>query len=350
MSSTNDKWRENAQALAILYGMLEKGLKFSTLLEGDHKFLEPIFETMFRRELLGIEGGHYMVIRRGIELRDRMVAMFHQTVQFEVFGAVNIDAQLSDDMVNPEKPWLVHDDLDDPRFHDGPNTVDMRLAMMTFITERLKDDGKLNGDFDPYLIVFMQRLADGKFGVDDYWYHLRSGEIFTEVERVVQSAYQWRSIAQGNEVAGALVMRNLYQAGMCQQRKLEGEVCSRCDTHLGMFIYYAEQERRRLDHCPNPECNRLFPPPSNIASGDFQCPLCHGAIHPTDHQCRTCDAVINWNQPEGSVHTTTVHEEVYEPVVVWSGGYYGYTPYYYDPIDPFLVGAACGLTLGLILD
>lgn len=350
---SSDKWRDNASALAVIYAMLEQGITFSTFLEGDQKFLEPVLDTMYKRELLDIVDGKYTVLPRGTALRDRMVAMFHQTTQFEVFGAVEIDAELDRDMLRPDNEALVNDEVDDPRFHDGPNAIDMRLAMMAFVVERLKHEGKLSGDFDPHLVVFIQQLGEGLLRADDFWYRLRSGEVFASIDRIVQAAYDWRSMREGDEQGSIDAMNNLYQAGMAQQRKLDGDVCGGCGIPLGMFAYYEEREGRHLKQCPNPGCKRRFPPPSNAASGDYECPKCQGAIHHTDDQCRSCGAVIGWNQPEGSVSTTTTvdHEveEVYEPVLVWGGGWYGYTPVYYDPYEPLLIGAACGLALGVIL-
>lgn len=350
--TTDSGWRNTVTALAVLYEMLEKGTKFNTLFEGeDDKFAEPIINMMFDRDYVALDGSDYVVTKHGRELRDRMVAMYNQALQFEVFGAVVIDAPLDPGMRREDNEALVCDDVDDPRFHDGPQAIDMRLAVMAYIVEQLKDRGRLNGDFNPYVLVFIQKLGEGALAADDFWFRLRSGDMFTEIEAIVDSAYRWRSMDPSSEENAANAMFNLYQAGMAQARKLQGDVCSNCELPLGMYAYYAERDGRKLDACPR--CKHRFAPPSaGVPSGDYDCPKCgNTTLCRTDTSCGGCGAVINWRLPEGSVETgmQATDEVVYEPIVVWDG-YYGYTPYYYDPIDPFLAGAACALVFDAILD
>ncbi len=339
------RWRETASVMTILYAMVEWDTIFSTVFDKDHKHLEPILQMMHQRELVGIKHGRFVVLPRGEQLRDRMVGMYHQAEQFEVFGAVRMDLVLPDDVVNSEQLWLVKDHLYDPRFQDGPGAIDMRLAMMSFITERLRHNGLLCADFDPHIVVFMQKLMHES--CNDDMSKIRFDQICLEVERVIDGAYQWRSMVPGEETVAATAMRNLYQAGMAQHRKLEGKVCNSCEMPLAMFDYHLSREGRQLDRCPNPDCGRDFTVVVNGALGDYECPKCRGEMHRHDHMCRTCHAVIGWNGPRATIDPSC--EDGCEPLVIWRSGYCGYTPHVFDPIDPFVVGTACCLILRAML-
>lgn len=345
-------WRDRVTTLTVLYMMLERGETFSTLLEGDKKFVEPTLDRMYRNGYLTISGAEYAVTPKGQKLRDSMVALYDQALQFEIFGAVNIDAPNDPNDAHPEMPGLVVDNIYDPRFKEGPNSVDMRLAMLDFLGETLVE--QLGGKkIDPYVIVFMQKLADGELQAKDFWYKLRSGEFFGQIEQIVDSAYNWRSASEDENEARAF-MRTMYQAGLCEERKRSGDECGQCGTVLGMFDYHEQQAGRKLTECPNPDCKRKLAVGGEPIGTEYQCPNCGGGIHRSDRSCAHCNAVVNFHGVPGSVSTeTTVETEVtYEPLLLWSAYPVGYMPcyHYYDPFDPFAVGMVAGFGCGLAFE
>ncbi len=350
-------WKDRIMFMAVLYAMLEQGKTFSTLLEGEDAFLEPVLDEMFKRELVDIDARRnaYVVTKKGEELRTGMVGMYDQLLKFEIFGSVNQGLALAVPNQAPEEdPNAVYDNILDPRFVDVPGTSeDLRLAMLNWLGTAMTE--QLGGkQVDPYQVVFLQKLRAGQYKGPDFWFHLRTGTVFDQIQGIVDKAVKWTQLAATPEEAHA-VMNAVYTAGMIEQRKRDGQRCT-CGAYLAMYEYWAQKEGKTFDMCPC--CQGSFNPIAPTEQAGQECPNCGTDIFPNQRSCTGCGAKIDRRLKAGTVRTdTTVTTETdyvaasyYWP---WSGSYvsYGYSPpiVYYDPWNPVADALAFGLICGLLL-
>lgn len=344
-------WKSTALALAVIYAISERNEVYGMFMkEGDHRFLEDVLTEMFKQDLLDIVedpkvGSRYELTDKGRELRDKMLGLYDQSLQFSVFATFTPDLDLPQEEQDPENPAQAHMGMYDRRFVESAQSIDFRLAMITFIGEMAKREGHTELDVDPHLIVFMQQLCDGLVDTPEGWTKLGDETVFRKIETIVRSAYKWQSFAR-NEDDAIAGLQQVYTAGMQERLKRLGHECARCKTPLGAF----EAEATHLHHCPNPNCEAPFnaerAPPSRH-NQELQCPRCSTKVHAFDDHCSGCHAVINTALPPGTVEhsTTVVHQHA--PHIAWDD-YYGYEPVYYNPYDPFLALAG-GVAFGLVL-
>lgn len=364
-------WQQNIISLSVLYTILEQGRKIPLLLEGDDVFVAPILDDMNRKGLItpntardgqvpiGLpkviaDKQFWVVTKQGEELRGRMVAMYDQLLKFEIFAAVNQALQLtpeqSPDGIAP------YDNLLDPRFIPSPASEDLRLAMLSWFAGAAQD--QLQGkELDPYQIVFMQRLRKGVYNNKDFWFNLRVGSIFKEIEEVVTSAVKWQQMS-GNDDESSAAMNAIYTAGMTEQIKRDGQKCT-CGAFLGTYELAASKEGKTLDACPCCNASFIAQAAAPVATGGEMCPNCGGDILSWHRKCRGCGARIKRSLPAGTVREVTTVTEVEETSYYnpWGGSYvsYGYVApaplyvgVYYDPWDPLLSIAAFSLCCALL--
>lgn len=323
-------WKENIASLSILYAIKEQGKIVSVLLEGDDVFLEPILDSMSKKGLLDISPTNtYVVTKEGEALRGKMVAMYDQLLKFELFGAVNTTLSLTaDQSPDGDGGSAVFDDILDPRFTESPDSEDLRLAMLDWYSQSAEE--QLKGQaVDPYQVVFMQRLRAGYYKGDDFWFKLRAGVVYLEVQKIVDTAVKWQDLGKDINESSA-VMNAIYTNGMSEQIKRAGDRCE-CGAYLGMFDYYAHKEGKTLDVCPN--CDKSYSPPQPPPGAGESCPNCSSDIQPQWRKCHGCGAKIDRSMAAGSVEevttSTTYTETVYDPYYSpWGGSYmsYGYYP------------------------
>jgi predicted transcriptional regulator len=359
-----EKWKEEMLWLTIIYRMLECEDQIPILTANtDFLFIEKCLNDMYIKGLIDpVEGSnHWYVTRKGEQLRDKMVGIYDQALKFEVFSTVHLAMSLGEDITDVEGNVLDH--FYDPRFdlegaptqemQEDFGTEDMRIAMMTYLTESMVKTGHLKEPLDPHRIVFIQKLAEGKLKEENIWFDLRLGKFFNEVEEIVRTQYKWTDVSDDLEEAEN-VMQTLYTAGLLEQRKRDGFDCSGCDIPLALFEMNADG---KLTECPNPECKADFNPP--LPEGDkYSCPRCDASVYTSQHSCLGCGALLDFGLPSGTIVTDTeVTEEIIigdalsseEDVVIWGGGYYGYQPYgYYDPWDPLVDVVALGVCCAIL--
>lgn len=356
-------WQQNITSLAIIYAALEQGRKFPMLLEGDDVFLGPILDDMNRQGLIEPSRSRqeWLVTEQGDGLRARMVGMYDQLLKFEVFGTVNQALQLTEAQ-SPDGA-AVFDDILDPRFTPSPESEDLRLAVLTWFA--LAAEEQLAGkQVDPYQVVFMQKLRAGHYNgqknqfKSDFWFNLRLGTIYTEIQQIVDTAVKWTDMA-GDVDSASAAMNAIYSAGMSEQVKRDGERCG-CGCYLGMYAYYAAKDGTTLDTCPS--CKGSFNPPPPAGQAGESCPNCQHDILPRHRKCRGCGAKIDRSMAAGSVSEVTTETTYYETYTTdyyspWGSSYmsYGYYPpaplyygVYYDPYDPLLAVASFGLLCALL--
>lgn len=353
-------WKSTALALAVIYAISERNQTYGMFMkEGDHRFLEDVLTEMFKRDLLDIIedpkiGSRYELTDKGRELRDKMIGLYDQSLQFSIFATFTPDLDLPQEEQDEENPAQAHMGMYDRRFAESPQNVDFRLAMITFIGEMAKGEGRTDLDVDPHLIVFMQKLCDGLVDTPEGWAKLGNETTFREIETIVRSAYKWQSFAR-NEQDAIAGLQQVYTAGMQERLKRLGHECSRCHTPLGAFEAQAKHLNESFDACPNPDCKAPFNASTAARSehgATLSCPRCQTAIHSYDVRCSGCDAIVSTSLPPGTVKPITqrrrVSTTVYQPYIAWDG-YYDYEPVYYDPFDPFL-GFVGGVAFGLVLE
>lgn len=334
---SND-WKVQATALAVIYRILEKGDDFISIAQAGGSTLEPALVEMATNGYIDRKpSGPWEVTQKGKDLRGKMVGMYDQLLKFEIFGAVDVTRALTPEESREDDPNAAMDNLLDPRFAEAPNARDLRLAMIQHITDTMAGTGQLHGTLNPYLIVFMQKLADGELATKDFWPTLASGKFFDQIQKIVDSADKWRDLGSDLQES-AEIAALVYRAGLLEARKRNGHTCSECGSYLAVYEDAAKEAGQTLDQCP---CGASFLPPP-VPQG-FACPACNATISRSDRSCRGCGAYVDFSLPAGTIsdQTITTTETYYTPV--W-GSYYGYTPYgYYNPYDPFVDAMALSL-------
>jgi hypothetical protein len=300
-------WQKDMLRLAVIYHMLEHGQQFSTI-PGDNSelgFLDPTLDKMCVDGYLDATNeGWYVATPKGSQVLERAVKALAAMEPFEVLGGFKLEEQLLEDEQVEGDDYQIKDELYDPRFAPPDDSltdehVDLRLPILSFLSEYQKEQAV---KVDPHRVVFIRQLANGVFDNKDFWFNLRAGEYFRDVEEIVENAYRWTDLAEDVEDA-KWYMEQIYKAAMTENIKRGGDECSNCRTPLGMFEYVASRENIKLDECPN--CNHSFNPPESEGG----------------------DEIVE------TVTTTTeeVIEEDESDDGFGCGGYYCEPPYYYDP-------------------
>lgn len=361
-------WRREAIWLSILYRITECGDTLPIAPETD---VDRDREAFCGDEILAMRGlgyldlsqdkTHYVASEKGRELVRALVGMCLQTRVFEVFGSVDIRFTLTDAHGRAWSDGSVDNAFDnvyDPRFlaYDDlgreierpegrtEHVEDLRLAMVDWYA--WKNRARMPDGVSLHRIVIIQKLADGEFRSDRFWFDLKHTHL-DAIEEIVRNAYQWRSLGNDAEEA-AIVAQQIYTAGMVESRKRRSSECRACGTPLGMYEAQLHAGEA-LTECPNPECRKQFDDDGEAgeSSGGEECPQCGHAITFTDRHCAGCGADVDRSLAAGSVETTTT------PVVCdpWSHDpvYYGYAPvYYYDPWDPFADALVFGIVCAVL--
>ncbi|KKR86926.1 MAG: hypothetical protein UU48_C0006G0061 [Candidatus Uhrbacteria bacterium GW2011_GWF2_41_16] len=344
--SKKPEWWRKCVYLAILYRIAEFGEKMEIihLNHEDGQFVEPILMQMNRDALLDLasDGLHWTITTQGREFLKKMVELTDRLLPFEIFNGVRMQRRL-ENHEHGDNPNFVYDDIYDPRFvkhgENDPTATDMRIAMIEFMG-MMHPDGAV--EIDPNLVVFIQKLVDREFRGNDFWFKLRVGTFFKQIEEIVQSAYRIEDLLHPpmnlNQDAATLIMQDLYTAGMIEQQKRDGTQCSHCGITLAIFEQEARKNGGELTYCPNPNCEASFEPPP-VPSTEYECPNCGSGVSRNQRKCRGCGAYLNFGLFKGTVQENTVYKTVTEAVEtpVWGYGYeyYGYSPIgYYDPWNP----------------
>lgn len=352
-----ETWQREMIWLAVVYRLAECNEIIPMDTEKTRfEFIDNELTAMYSKAgLLEIsdDSKSWKLAEKGREMLTRLVGMFDQFLRFEIFSDVIIDQPLPDDITDDEGEVLDH--CFDPRFPQerSNKAEDLRIAMMEYFVESCKKQGK-ELELDPHRIIFLQMLADEKLsaGAEDFWFNLRQGQIFKEIDDIVDSNYHWQDLGDDDEQSWEIAAA-IYASGMLEQRKRDGDTCSGCGIPLAIFEANAQADGETLTECPNPDCGAVFGPVEGQAA--YECPSCHADVYEGQSICTKCGAHIDFSLPEGSVVEETIEETVedisYDSYYddTW-GCYYGYTPYgWYDPWDPVVDAVAFGLVCGPII-
>jgi hypothetical protein len=271
---------------------------------GYRNVMESVIHDMLIQGLIQVEGTRYLLGPLGVQLRNKMLQALDQIRAFEVFANVKTSRDLTTD--ESQDGVQVFDDIFDPRFAPGTDGEDLRLCMYELFGR--ESDAAVG--VNTHLIVFLQKLLDEEFlSPGNFWPNLKLGILNAEIDNIVQNSVTLDQLDPNNEGIASII----YTAGMIEQRKRLGQVCSHCNTPLAIFEMMAEEEGRTLDSCPS--CQKSYIP----------------------------------SQVDGVI---TTEEVVTYETIVPAGVYvdYWYEPqiYYYDPFDPFLDTLAFAILLDAI--
>ena len=340
-------WQKEMLAITVAYRMVECGDRIPMLAMGTKwERLEETIQQMYNLNLIepSKDCQKWVLSGDGRQLLKRICGMIDAGLNFEIFGIYNFEAVVDDEWWHADGNKL-KDNIWDPRFNpavDG-HKEDLRIAMMMWMSETLKREGKIEDGVDPRRIIYLRHLANGEFrdSTDDFLDPSNIKRRFQEVEDIVRSAYKWQDLVPDNEDEAFKAASAIYSFGMIQLRKEEGPSCSGCATPLAMFGDITE--------CP--ECHKVFgekrKKPQN--QDEYECPKCESVVHREESRCGGCGARLNFSLPEGTVkETTTEYREYYASAPM--GTYYGYIPCgWYDPWNPVVNAAAFGVLCGAIL-
>lgn len=322
MDTATKTWQSEMTVVALLYLIGECKKKIPTDIslladeEGfdkeqisDISFLKEIVAEMYQKELVDIKGKFWEITDKGRSILGKIVQMYDHALKFEIFSNVLLTRGLTEDEQQEDDEYAVLDYIYDPRFisEENDGAEDLRIAMFTFLTEQAESEQEL----DPHRIVFIQKLIDNELRSKTFFFDLLVGTFFSEIEKIVISAYQWRDIG-GDEENSINIMRSLYTAGMLEQRKHDGQECSQCGIPLAIFELIAKDDGEELTNCPNPDCGESYEP-------------------------RTITEMVDVEEPAEYEEVTECLVDPYEYEDPWaySYDYYDYEPYgYYDPWDP----------------
>lgn len=364
--------RESLIRTVILYRLLETNEQISILTDRtDYDFMAQQLSDLHSESYLEIDRGHYVPTDKARRFMARLLSQIESVRQLEIFGVVRPTRNLTENESEPNeegKRLYVFNSIHDPRFfatdkmvhlphpEKEPGVEDLRLAMYRYLGDQMCGEFKDGAYPDPFQVVFLQKLVDGRLKSDTFWFDLANGEFEREVEGIVEAAVPWESVAgpienyeseEARDAFAAYVMKIIYTAGMLEQRKRDGQECPGCHTPLAIFEakYREENNGEPIPGCPNPECPVDFRPPP--PDGDeYECPKCRETVYSSQSRCTCCGAYLDYSSPQGSViERTTTHTEVEYVPVVRMNYYikYGFTPCgYWDPFDPFVNARVIG--------
>lgn len=313
-------WRDDVTALSALYLLIEKRMAAKAKDDGTPQAL--LLRRMGQSGLVADVDGRWESTNKGEESMRRAIAAQDVLRQAEIFARVDVTRVIGPDETDPKDSRQVRPEIWDPRFAEGNQGFDLRLAVLEWLSDSV-GQGK---EFSPQKTVFLQRLGAGLVDVHKFWDDQAS--TFREIEAVTSSAYEIDDLQPGDPAVSRGIMAAVYAAGQLEQQKRDGSCCGGCQVPLLMFEREAEKAGQELSSCPC--CARVFPP-ADGSSGDMACPNCSERVYDGDRQCGGCCALLDFSLPAGTVVTET--EAVTE--TVWSSGY-GYVSYgWLDPWDPY---------------
>lgn len=341
-------WQKEMAGVAVLYriAVLKEAIPTSTG-GTDYEFVDALLNELYRKNLLQLDPTNtkWVLAPEGEKVLLTARQMYDHLLKFDIFAKMDITRSLTEDEAYPSNPAQAYDNIYDPRFGD-PNQKDqpgkwedMRLAVMTFLSTASEEVVDLN----PYKLVFLQKLSAGHLQQKDFWFNLRLGLIWNDINVIVDSAMGWRDVAEA-EGDAVNAMRLIYSAGMVEQMKRDGKECTNCGTPLAIYQVQAKLEGRVLDTCPNPKCQAGFSPPPKTG---LECPNCHGDIDPSQTVC-SCGARLDYSLPPGTMQTREVVEVTEETRTVW-GSYFApafvpygyYNPWVWSPVDAMAFNIVC---------
>lgn len=348
---TTDNWKAETTDLAILFHAAE-GDKPLALIPRDaaESLVEDRVMLLWDKGFLAPKGSVFQPTDKGRAALAAAARLLDELSKLRVFGSVDVTRSLLPDEQSPDNPDLVYANMYDPRFgaygQRGERLFDLRLAMLQGIGEALsgyQHEGQTLGAFkvDPHRVVFLQLLGDGTFSGANIWAQLMSGQLHAQVAAIVEAAYRWQDLAPEDPGRAAAALLKLYAAGLVEERKRQGTVCSACRRPLGIYEAEGLAAGRALENCPS--CGASFTPPAAA----FSCGRCDAPVQESQERCGGCGVLVDFAAPSGQVSRVTTKTSR----TTWQTTYV-YEPYgYLDPFCPwrdYSVFSLFGISLVLL--
>ena len=200
MTTTTERtWRDEARDIHMLYRILE--LNHTIPIVDAEPGVTEACEVLKARGLTEVnDDGDWTVTDAGIQLRDRMTAVFDRVDNLRVFESV-------DEFDTP-----FDDDRDyDPNFGDGTqNPSDLRVAMYKHIAPRAPVER----------FVFLVNLVNGDYDKQP----VIGAAVFSDIDAIV---------AEATEVPPEYTQM-VWDAGMLDLKKARGPACNACGAPLAL--------------------------------------------------------------------------------------------------------------------
>lgn len=200
----SEERKKQFASIYLLDKMVNKGMKFSVLLEGYDKDLEPILEHMMAHDYVDIQNNRYQASDKGREVLRRFMTRYSDYLRhFDVYCAVDLESgEFAFDKwfeFESDEAW--------DRYLDEERWEDLRVAVSEY------------KELDPVEIVFMSFLNEGRFGdVGNGWqFDLLLGSVWDEIIEICQSALHEDDLAytdeDGTPVSGSDVLEDIIEQG-----------------------------------------------------------------------------------------------------------------------------------------
>jgi hypothetical protein len=194
--------------------MVNRGFRYSVVLEGADKDLEKLFVFMMSMDYLVLDKLHYYApTSKGIAKLDNLKKRYEEYLaHFDLFCAVDLEKG----EFAFEKIFELDDDEWDAYINDE-RFVDLRIAVAWF------------KNINPADFVFLSFLKEGQFDVqqNNWQFDLLSGLIWEQIEEIIDTAIQIEELAyiaeNNEEISGMQVIEDVIRQGAQLSERLHRE-------------------------------------------------------------------------------------------------------------------------------
>ena len=215
--------------MAFILDQLIDKRDFSVVLTGDDSVLENIFVDMLSLNLVKIERNFYKIDVKGQEFMDNFFQKFGEFLKFyDIFCAV--DLKKGDFAFS--KFYDFESDDEWKTYLNQENWQDVRVAVCEF------------KKIDPFEIVFMSFLNEGRFGADNWQFDLVSDLIWDEVLAVCNTAIPLEDLIDDGVMLDIVTQGSVIMLDVLKEenkRKLE-ELKENDDEQYEEEVTYVEEE------------------------------------------------------------------------------------------------------------
>ncbi|MBU2512232.1 hypothetical protein KJ966_12910 [bacterium] len=207
---SEEQRREYASGF-LLDLIVNSGKRYSVVLDGSDRDLEPLLVYMMSREYMRLDQeNYYTPTQKGVDKLDNLKQRYEEYLaHFDLYCAVDLE--------RGEFAFEKIFELDDDQWDEYINQerfVDLRIAVAWF--------KKIN----PSDFVFLSFLKEGRFDTErsNWQFDLLSGLIWEQVEEIIDSAIQIEDLTfttEGNEtITGEMVIEDIVRQGAKLSEKL----------------------------------------------------------------------------------------------------------------------------------
>ena len=185
--------KEQLQALTLLNLMINQGMRFSVLLDGDNEDLEPLFRKLAAKDYVDTDKSNYIPSEKGRKALQGFLGRDTELILiFEIFCAVNMD----------EGTFAYSElfEMSEPRFakylqNEDEEWEDLRLMVLEFKNENQKNE---SNQIDPIDLVFADFIKNGRvdFTKPGWQFDLLSNLMWEEMLKIINDAYDLEELRE----------------------------------------------------------------------------------------------------------------------------------------------------------